>query len=58
MHAAPPAQAQPSAPPMMPGVVCVAVDASRDNLADGERSAVRSLVLQAFEAKHQLWGVA
>lgn len=40
-----PARAQPAPA----GGVCVVVDASRDNLAEGERSAARSLVLQAFE---------
>lgn len=35
-----------------PGVgVCVVIDASRDTLGDGERSAARSLLLQAFESE-------
>ena len=33
------------------GAVCVAIDGSRDTLADGERSAARSLLLQAFETE-------
>ncbi len=44
-----PALAQPS--PTMAGGVCVTVDANRDTLAEGERNAARSLVLQAFEAE-------
>lgn len=41
-----PAHAQPAP---AGGGVCVVIDASRDTLADGERSAARSLVLTAFE---------
>lgn len=46
-----PALAQPAPSPMMPGGVCVVIDANRDTLADGERNAARSLVLQSFEAE-------
>lgn len=42
------ALAAPAAAQSAPGV-CVVIDASRDTLEEGERVAVRSLVLQAFE---------
>lgn len=45
------AQPTPSPAPLSPGGVCVAIDASKDNLAEGERNAVRSLALLAFQAE-------
>ena len=33
------------------GAVCVVIDGGRDTLAEGERNAARSLMLQAFEAE-------
>jgi hypothetical protein len=41
----------PPQPPPAPPAICVVVDASRDTLAEPERKAVASLVLQSFEAE-------
>jgi hypothetical protein len=53
LAAASPAIAQPSegapAPPVVGQGVCVTIDPARDTLAEGERLAVKTIVLQAFE---------
>jgi len=47
-----PAPPQPPPPPLAgPPAVCVLIDPARDTLTEQERIAVRSLVLQAFEAE-------
>jgi hypothetical protein len=47
----PPGPAPVPAPPPAAAGVCVTIDPTRDTLAEGERVAARSLVLQAFETE-------